>query len=169
MTVTDSEATGRGVEEIVERYRDAFDRRDVEAALELFADDAVLVWAPKRAFVGKAGVRQALEWDVSLSPTARTQLSGVGVLVKGDTAVVESVVHESADGIAYECPVLTVFELGEDRKIRRLRAYYDKLGIMQEVGSKYPGIKGWVLKRVINLLVAQGEKGLDRPRAARGW
>jgi ketosteroid isomerase-like protein len=169
MAATHSPATpATRIEEVVERYCDAFDRRDVEAALQLFTDDAVLVWAPKRAFAGKDGVRQALEWDISLSPTARTQASGVGVLAKGNVAVMESVVHESAEGIAYECPVVTVFEFSEDLKIRRLRSYYDKLGIMHQVGNKYPGIKGWALKKLINYLVAQGETGLEQPRVANG-
>lgn len=161
MTIADPRTGDRDVEEVVERYRDAFDRRDVEAAIELFADDASLAWAPRRAFTGKAGVRQALEWDVSLSPSARTELSGIGVLVRGNVAVMEGVVHESAEGIDYACPVVTVFELGDDHRIRSLRAYYDKLGILHDVAGAYPGAKGWLLRKLVNFLVAQGEKGLD--------
>jgi hypothetical protein len=27
------------------------------------------------------------------------------------------------------------------------------------VASQYPGVKGWFFRRIINLMVAQGEKG----------
>jgi len=58
------------------RFRNAYDRRDVDAALDLFADDAVLAFAP-RAFKGKDEMRQGLEWDSRLSPTSKTRLSGI--------------------------------------------------------------------------------------------
>ena len=96
MAVTNSTATGqRGIDpelavrDVVERFRDAYDRRDVDGALELFADDAVLVFAA-RAFKGKDEIRHGLEWDARLSPTSKTRLSGIEVLAKGSVAVVES-------------------------------------------------------------------------------
>ena len=79
----------------------------------------------------------------------------------------ERAVEASAEGIAYQYPIVTIFELGEDGKIRRMRSYYDKLAITQQVGNEYPGIKGWVLKKLVNFLVAEGEKGLERPEAAK--
>lgn len=167
-TATDVHGTdsARGVDEVVERFRDAYDRRDVEGVLELVADDVVWVLAPG-AFKGKEGVRQYLDWDRRLSPTVTSRSSSIGVLVKGNIAVMETLAEASAEGISYEYPVVTIFELGEDRKIRRIRSYYEKLGIMQQVANKYPGIKGWVLKKLINFIVAQGEKGLEQPESAK--
>jgi ketosteroid isomerase-like protein len=153
------------VAQVVERWREAYDRRDVEGALDLLADDVVWVLAPG-AFTGKEAARRALEWDVRLSPTVQGRLSGIGILVNGNVAVMERVAEASAEGIGYQYPIVTIFELGDDGKIRRMRSYYDKLAIMQQVASKYPGIKGWVLKKLTNFLVAQGEKGLERPKAA---
>ena len=154
-------AAERSTEEIVERFRRAYDERDVEGALGLLADDAVWVVAPG-AFKGKEGVRRVLEWDARLSPTARTRPSGIGLLVKDDVAVNETVIEETFEGVRCEYPCLTVFELDEDRKIRRMRSYYEKLGIMQQIAMRYPGIKGWLFRKLVNLVVAQGEKGLDR-------
>ncbi len=62
---------------------------------------------------------------------------------------------------------MTIFELGDDGKIRRKRSYYDDLAIIHRVSNKYPGVKGvGVLKKLVNFLVAQGEKGLERAVAA---
>lgn len=180
MAATDSTATDHQridrelvVQDVVERFRDTYDRRDVDGALELFADDAVLVFAP-RAFKGKDDIRRGLEWDARLSPTSKTRLSGIEVLAKENVAVVESVVEQTAEGIDYECPVVTVIELGDDRKIKRLSSYYDRLAIMQQVANKSSGLKGGVFKRLVNSLVSQAEEGVERPETPRenweiGW
>lgn len=180
MAITDSRASGqlgidleREVRDVLERFRDAYDRRDVDGAVGLFADDAVLVFAP-RTFKGKDEIRRGLEWDAQLSPTSRTRLSGIEVLAKGNIAVVESVVQQTADGIGYESPVVTVVELGDDRKIRRMSSYYDRLAIMQQVAGKSSGLRGGASKRLVNLLVSQAEAGLERPEVPRenwdiGW
>jgi ketosteroid isomerase-like protein len=161
------------VRDVVERFRNAYDRRDVDGASELFADDAVLVFAP-RAFKGKNEIRQGLEWDAHLSPTSKTRLSGIEVLARANVAVVESVVQQTAEGIGYECPVVTVIELGDDRKIRRMSSYYDRLAIMQQVAAKSSGLRGGVFKRLVSSLISQAEKGLERPEMPRenweiGW
>jgi len=49
----------------------------------------------------------------------------------------------------------------DDGKIQRMRSYYDKLGLEQRVAAKAPGIKGWVFRKLINFMVAQGQKGLS--------
>jgi hypothetical protein len=43
----------------------------------------------------------------------------------------------------------------------RIRSYYDKLGLEQRVAAKTPGIKGWVFRKLINFMAAQGQKGLS--------
>ena len=155
------------VARVVDRWREAYDRRDVEGVLDLMADDVVWVLAPG-AFTGKEEVRRFLEWDARLSPTVGGRLSGIGILVKDNVvAVMERLAEASAEGITYHYPIVTIFELGDDGKIRRMRSYYDKLAIIQRVANTYPGVKGWVLKKLVHFLVAQGEKGLERPGAAK--
>ncbi len=65
-------------------------------------------------------------------------------------------------GRAYEYPLVRVFEIGDDSKIGRLRVCFDKLGIGQHVARQYPGIGGWIFRKLINFVVGQGEKGLRR-------
>lgn len=144
----------------VEDYRDAYQARDVDRMLALFADDAELTAAPG-TFRGKEAIRRFFEWDVRLSPTASVRRTGIGVLVAGQTAVTESVISETAEGIPYEVPSVAVFEFDGDNRIRRLRSYYDKLAIMDQVASGYPGLKGRFFRKQIGYLVALGTRGLD--------
>ena len=67
----------------VEDYRTAYQDRDVEGMLALFADDAVFIWAAG-TFGGKAAIRKVLEQDVGASPTATVRDTGLGILVRAD-------------------------------------------------------------------------------------
>ncbi len=149
------------VRNAVEGYSDAFARRDVEKALEFFSDDAVMI-EPPGTFRGKQGIRRLLEWDVGLSPAALSRPLGIGLVVKDNTAIMEEVLEETYMGRPYEVPVVRVFEIGDDGKIRRLRAYFDRLGMEQRIAAQFPGVRGFFYKKLINFLVAQGEKGLRR-------
>jgi hypothetical protein len=67
-----------------------------------------------------------------------------------------------------------VVELGDDRKIRRMSCYYDRLAIMQQVANRSSGLTAGASKRMVNLLVSQAEKGLGRLDTPRenwkiGW
>jgi ketosteroid isomerase-like protein len=154
---TDPGSTRRAVEGYVE----AFAPRDVEKALEFFSDDAEMT-EPPGTFTGKDGVRRLLEWDVRLSPVAKSRPSGIGLLAQGNVAVEEEILEQTYEGRPYEYPLVRVFEIGDDGKIRRLRVYFDRLGIEQQVARQYPGIRGWIFRRLINFVIAQGEKGLRR-------
>lgn len=144
----------------IEEFRDAYVARDVERMLALFADDAELTWAAG-TFRGKDAIRKVFEWDIRLSPTAEVRDAGCGVVASGRTVVWERVVSLTADGVPYEEPAVTVYELDDEGRIVRLRSYYDKLALMHQVASGYPGVRGWVLRRVTGFLVALGSRGLD--------
>lgn len=53
-----------------------------------------------------------------------------------------------------------MLELNEACKIDHARSYYDKLSILEKVAREYPGVKGWFFRKIVNLVVAEGEKGL---------
>jgi ketosteroid isomerase-like protein len=150
---------GLNIEAIVGTFHAALENRDVEGALALFADDAVWTLSPGD-FSGKEGVRKVLEWDARLSPIDRTRQAGIGLVVLDGLAIEEAMVEEEYEGIRYEYPCVRIFEFDDAHRIRRLRDYYDKLAIEQQVAARYPGLKGWFFRRVINVIVAQGEKGL---------
>jgi len=128
---------------------------------QLFAEDGDWRVGPG-TFTGKDGVRRLFEWDVSLSPTLTSQEEGVGIVAKGTVGFRAHRVEQTAEGIPISYPCLSVFEVNEAGKIQHVRSYYDKLGIMHNIASKYPGVKGWFFRKMVNTLVAQGEKGLKR-------
>jgi hypothetical protein len=101
-----------------------------------------------------------LEWAARPSPIDRTRPAGIGLVVIDNLAIEEATVEEEYEGIRYEYPCVRIFELDDDHRIRRLRDYYDKPAIEQQVAARYPGLKGWIFRRIINMIVAQGEKGL---------
>ena len=144
----------------IEEYRDAYQARDVDRLLALFADDAQVTAAPG-TFRGKDAIRKLLDWDARLSPTASVRDTGIGVLISGQTVVWEHVISLTYENIPYEEAATKVVEFDEGGKIRRLRSYYDKLAIMDQIASRYPGIQGRIFRKLTGYLVAQGSKGLD--------
>lgn len=144
------------------QLRDAYQARDVERLMGLFADDAELTWATG-TFRGKEAIRKVFEWDVRLSPTAVVRPAGVGVIVSDHTIVSERVVNLTAEGIPYEERAVTVLEIDDAGLIRRMRSYYDKLAIMHQVASGYPGLRGRAFRSLTGFLVRLGSKGLEVP------
>lgn len=144
----------------IAEYVAAYEARDIDRILALFADDAEVTVAPGTIH-GKADIRKLYEWDARLSPAPRVRDSGAGVLVSGHVASCEHRISMTYEGIPYEEAIARVFEFDDAGLIRRLRSYYDKLAIMDQIASGLPGIQGKVFKRVTAYLVAQGRKGLD--------
>ena len=154
------------IKDVVEEWDRAFEKKDVQAALELFADDAK--WTvPAGTFSGKDSIRRAVEWEMRLSRTT-FRLTGIGVLAAGNVAVREAVGEEVWEGIDFDYPLVTVMEFNDDRKIQRMASYCDHLRIEQQIAAKYPGIKGWVFRKLINFAVAQAEKGRPDPGSPGG-
>lgn len=152
--------TADDIREKVEEYVAAYEARDVDRLLAMFADDAELTVAPG-TFRGKEAIRRLFEWDAQLSPTATVRDAGIGVLVSGRTAVCERVISERYHGIPFQEEAASIVEFDDAGKIRRMRSYYDKLDIMDQIASRYPGISGKLFRRMTGYLVAQGRKGLD--------
>jgi len=68
------------IESIVRDFGEAFVKRDVEKMLSFFAEDAVWV-SPVGTFKGKEGLRRVLTWDTQVSPTVKSEPSGIGIMV----------------------------------------------------------------------------------------
>jgi ketosteroid isomerase-like protein len=148
------------IREKVAEYVAAYEARDIDRIMALFADDAEVTVAPG-TIRGKADLRRLYEWDARLSPAPKAHDSGIGVLVQGNVAVCEQRISMTYEGIPYEEAMARIFEFDDAGLIRRLRSYYDKLAVMDQIASGLPGIQGKVFKRLTGYLVAQGRKGLD--------
>ena len=143
----------------VEDYRTAYQDRDVERMLALFADNAVFIWAAG-TFRGKAAIRKVLEQDVWASPTAMVRDTGLGILVAGRSVVWERQVTLTVKGVPVREDAVTILEFDDAGLIRQFRSYYDKLGMMNQIASGLPGTYGWFAKKVVGSVVAQANKGL---------
>lgn len=148
------------IREKLAEYTAAYEERDLDRVLALFADDAEVTVAPG-TIRGKADIRRLYEWDATLSPTPRVRDSGIGVLVSGNVAVCEQRISMTYEGIPYEEVLARFFEFDDAGLIRRLRSYYDKLAVLDQIASGLPGVRGRVFKRLTSYLVGQGRKGLD--------
>jgi ketosteroid isomerase-like protein len=144
----------------VEEYLAAYEARDLDRLIALFADDAELTVAPG-TFRGKGAVRRFFEWDAELSPAVSVRERETGVLVSGHVAACEHVTSATYKGIPYEEPAVKVFEFDDAGKIRRLRSYYDKLALIHQIAAGYPGLRGRAYRALTGYLVALGRKGLD--------
>ncbi len=151
---------------VVDDYRAAYEARDVERLLALFADDAEIVLAPG-TFCGKAAIRAVLEWDAQVSAVATVRDHGSGVQVVGRAISWERVVSLAHEGIPFEERGVAIVELDEQGLIRSFRSYYDKLAVLDQIAGALPGIQGRVLRRLTGYLVALGRKGLELPPAGR--
>lgn len=152
------EMSQKEIESILRDFHEAFVKRDVEKMLSFFAEDAVLV-TPAGTFKGKHEVKRYWTWETGVSPTETARFSGIGIMVKENRAVSEGVSEGDFEGKKFEAPGITVYEFS-DGKIQHMRMYYDKLSIVKQVAMQYTGITGSFMKRLVNYIVGQAEKGL---------
>ena len=96
-----------------------------------------------------------------MCPTARVEDSGMGVVVDGRTIVWERVVHLTNDGIPFEERAATILELDDAGLISRLRTYYDKLDVLDQIASGSTGIQGRMFRMLTSWLIRHGSEGLD--------
>lgn len=112
------------VRAVVDAYVDAMNRNDEDAYVGLFAPDAVFhdpVGQPPH--VGHDGIRafyrgtRALASDITLTPS--------DVIVCGTEAVMVFGIRSRVADSEVEIDAVDVFELRDDARIERLKAYWD--------------------------------------------
>jgi uncharacterized protein (TIGR02246 family) len=111
----------QSLEETVKKLDEAFNRRDIEAVLDFYEEDAVVVLEPGRAARGKAEIRAAFEWIFKLEGAA--QQIKTNVVEAGDLALFTSrwtFSGKSPDGAAFrrESIAVSVFRRRADGKWR---------------------------------------------------
>lgn len=165
MTTQDTDTQDARLHERVEQYRTAYEARDVDSIVALFADAGEFTAAPG-TFHGKAEVRRFLQWDATLSPTTTLRDTGIGVAVTGHTAVWERTISLSYKSVPYQEHSVAIIEFDDDAQIVAFRSYYDKLNVLDQITSGLPGPYGWVMKKLVGILLSAGSKGLPPPQGA---
>lgn len=136
----------------VEAFRGAYQQHDVYRMVAMFAAEATYIAAPG-TFHGPSAIRRFLQWDAELSPMARINDTGVGILVHGSTAIWEREFHLSAKGVPYREQSLAIIESNNDGQILRMRSYYDKLDVLDQITAGLPGPYGWLTHKIVAYLV----------------
>jgi limonene-1,2-epoxide hydrolase len=107
---------------LVQRFCDAFARRDPEEILDFFTEDAVYHNIPMAPMTGKAAIRSVL--DMFLKPAESAEFEMLHIAANGDTVHTERVDRFDIAGKKIELPVAGVFEI-KGGKIAAWRDYFD--------------------------------------------
>jgi uncharacterized protein (TIGR02246 family) len=133
---------------------EAFNRKDLEGMLSLFADDAVMV-RPEGTFRGKDEIKRFYTWN--FPGYLQNTLVEKDFIIEGDKVVLEFVSEATVDRGGKELkrhlPGMVLFEFKEG-KVQQVHDYYDKLLGAQQLAN------GWFEKTIVNGVVKRMEKGL---------
>lgn len=108
--------------QLIERFCQAFKRRDPDEIMGFFTDDAVYHNMPLAPVRGKAAMRTVLE--MFLKPSQSVEFVILNIAVTGDIVLTERVDKFAMGGRNVELPVAGVFEV-KDGKIAAWRDYFD--------------------------------------------
>ena len=108
--------------QLIERFCQAFKKRDADEILGFFTDDAVYHNMPMPPVRGKAAIRNVLE--MFLKPAWSVEFVILNIAASGDVVLTERVDKFDMGGRNVELPVAGAFEVKEG-KIAAWRDYFD--------------------------------------------
>jgi len=125
---------------------------DVTKALSLMTEDAVWV-TPQGTFKGASAIKSYLTWISQVVKDYKITETGIGIIVQGNTGVIEHNLAGTTDGMKWEVLGMCIYEFKND-KIENLRTVYDRLAQAKQAA------KGVIAKRAVTSVVNATEKGL---------
>ena len=136
------------IRQILENALDAFMKKDLEAALSFFADDAVVFdpHYPVPMMKGKAAIRQGLEWGLGNMEKPGFKIRNFWAGESNGAAELDTH-HVFKGGMEIKFDQVFIFELRGD-KITRFQAY---------VPYSPPGIGGLISKVTALIWKIQGK------------
>jgi limonene-1,2-epoxide hydrolase len=108
--------------DVVERLIAAFNGRDVDAVMDLFAPDAVYHNMPATPVQGPAAIRRLVESFVK--PAERIDWRILNMAQNGPTVLTERLDRFIIQGKTVDLPVMGAFDI-HDNKIAAWRDYFD--------------------------------------------
>lgn len=106
----------------IEAFIAAFNRKDVDAVMAFFADDAVYHNMPMAPVKGRDAIRRVI--DMFIDPAESVDWRIIEMAQDGSIVFAERLDRFVIDGKAVELPCAGVFEIA-DGKIRQWRDYFD--------------------------------------------
>lgn len=137
----------------IHRFLTSWMAGDVKQALSFFTENSV--WTnPTGTYKGLAQIEKYLKWPVTTIKDFKIQENGVGILVDGNSALVEHDLVGSIEGKPFRLPANCVWEF-KDGKVIRLRTFYDVLSQAQQVAN------GFLASKAVNAVTKATRKGLE--------
>ncbi len=137
---------------MMRKFKDAYNKKDLEKTLSFFAEDADLV-NPNGVFKGKEEIKNYFKWVFEINPDQKIIESGVKIIAEEDKAVYEHILEGSFEGMKYQILALCIYEFKGD-KFQHLRSIYDRLSLAKQLA------KGPIAKTAVNTIINRMEKGL---------
>ena len=125
---------------------------DVTKSLSFLTQSVVWV-VPQGTFKGSTEVQKYLTWMKQTVKDSRVTETGIGILVQGNTAVIEHNLAGTTNGMKWEVPGMCIYEFTGE-KIQNVRAFYDTLAQAKQA------VKGCIPKMMVNSVVKAISKGL---------
>lgn len=130
-----------------------WEKGEIDKALAFFTDESVWV-NTHGTFKGVAQIEKYLKWVPTAFKDFKVTEHLAGIIVQGDTAVIEHELSGVFNGEKWSQPSISVWEF-KDEKISELRTYGDTLFIAQQVA------KGPVEKLAVSSIVKASRAGLE--------
>ena len=125
---------------------------DSKQAASFLAPD--VAWTgPGGTFKGAADVVAFAERIRKAVKDYRITENGMGIVVQGNTGVIEHNIAGISDGRKWEIPAICIYEFKND-KIQNMRTFYDRLSQAQQAAG------GLIAKTAVNSVVNAMEKPL---------
>ncbi len=144
---------GKQKTEIMRDFVDAFANNDLEKVKALCKDD--FVWlTPMKKINGLNELESYFQWIADTVEGCKVTETGVGMMVKDDTALFEHTISGRMQGEDVSFLAMCIYEFEGD-KIRECRTVFDRMAIAEQASSS------WLPKKLVNTIVNQMQKGLE--------
>jgi len=126
---------------------------DAKQAMTVFTEESV--WTtPQGSYKGLAQIEKFLKWPITTIKDYKITENGVGVLVEGDSALIEHELSGYINGKFFKVPANCVWEF-RNGKVIKLRTFFDVLSQAQQVAS------GTFPMMAVKAITKATRKGLD--------
>ncbi len=119
-------------ESVVRDFCRTVARRDVDALVAFFSDDAVYHNMPLAPLTGRDAIATTLTQFIA--PASHVEFAIVALATQGATVLTERVDRFVIGDKRIELPVMGAFEIGRDGKIRAWRDYFDMQQFTSQLG-----------------------------------
>ena len=125
---------------------------DVNQSISFLAPDAVWV-TQSGTFKGVEEIKKYISWTINAVKDQKVVETGVGIVVQGNTGIIEHTLSGVTRGKKWEVPAMCIYEFKDD-KIIAMRSFMDRLSLAKQ------GAKGMFEKWFVNAIINAIEKGL---------